>query len=249
MFDAFYEFLAKIGYTHPPHPMVLHIPIGMMIGAFLLAVAALLFRRPGLAQSARHCVIIVLIFYFPAVLTGVMDWQQYFFGAWLDPITIKVVLASVWLFFLLAGIFLGRKGKYGSKAVLATYALCFFAIVGIGYYGAELAFGNKAPEAPPEYREGEKIYARNCGACHPFGGNIVNAKLSVMGAPEFIDFRVFLRYLRDPKQPKGAIAIMPIVPATKISDEQAKKLFDYVTKVLERPRRPLDPTLYPMPSS
>jgi mono/diheme cytochrome c family protein len=90
---------------------------------------------------------------------------------------------------------------------------------------------------------------KNCSACHPFGGNIVNAKLSVTGAPELVDLRIFLLYLRDPKQPKPTIAIMPIVPPTKISDEQAKQLFDYITKVLEQPRRPLDPSLYPMPPS
>jgi hypothetical protein len=77
----------------------------------------------------------------------------------------------------------------------------------------------------------------------------VNARLSVDGAPQLIDFNTFLLYLRDPKQPKPNIALMPIVPATKVSDEQAKELFDYITKVLERPRRPLDRSLYPAPSS
>ena len=246
MFDSFYELLAAIGYTHPPHPLILHIPMGMMIGAFLFALIAVIFRRPALAQTARHCVIVVLIFFFPAVLTGVMDWQYYFSGAWLDAITIKLALSGALLVFLVVGIILGRKGRFGSKAVLITYGLSFLAVAGIGYYGANLAFGEKGAEAPPEYRAGEKIYMKNCGACHPYGGNIVNAKLSVTGAPELIDPGIFLVYLRDPKQPKGSIALMPVVPPDKVSDEQAKQLFDYITKVLERPRRPLDPTLYPM---
>jgi mono/diheme cytochrome c family protein len=249
MFDSFYEFLAQIGYSHPPHPPILHIPMGMMMGAFLLALAALLFRRPVLAQSARHCVFLVLIFFFPAALTGVMDWQYYFSGAWVDAITIKLVLSGALLVFLVAGIILGRRGKFGSKAVLIAYGLSVLAAGGIGYYGADLAFGEKAPEAPPEYRAGETIYIKNCGACHPYGGNIVNAKLSVTGAPELIDPGIFLAYLRDPKQPKGSIALMPIVPRDKVSDEQARQLFDYITKVLERPRRPLDPSLYPSPLS
>ena len=78
MLDSIYEFLAGMGYTHPLHPPILHIPMGMMIGAFLLALTALLFRRPVLAQSARHCIILVLIFFFPAVLFGFTDWQYYF---------------------------------------------------------------------------------------------------------------------------------------------------------------------------
>jgi hypothetical protein len=77
----------------------------------------------------------------------------------------------------------------------------------------------------------------------------VNAKLSVNGAPQLVDLKIFLLYLRDPKQPKPAIALMPIVPPTKLTDEQAKQLYDYITKVLERPRRPLDQSLYPMPPS
>jgi len=40
-----------------------------------------------------------------------------------------------------------------------------------------LAFATKAAEAPPGYQAGEKIYTRNCSACHPFGSNIVNARL------------------------------------------------------------------------
>lgn len=249
MLDSIYEFLAGMGYTHPLHPPILHIPMGMMIGAFLLALTALLFRRPVLAQSARHCIILVLIFFFPAVLFGFTDWQYYFSGAWLESIIIKLALSGILLVLLILGILLGRKGKFGSKAVMITYALSFFAVAAMGYYGADLAFGNRAPVAPPEYVAGEKIFMKNCNACHPYGGNIVNAKLSVMGAPQLIDSRVFLAYLRDPKQPKGSLAIMPIVPATKVTDEQAKQLFDYITKVVERPRRPLDPSLYPMPPS
>ena len=44
------------------------------------------------------------------------------------------------------------------------------------------------------------------------------------GAPQLVDFKIFLLYLRDPKQPKPNIALMPIVPPAKISDEQAKQL-------------------------
>jgi uncharacterized membrane protein len=249
MFDSIYEFLAGTGFTHPLHPMTVHLPSGVTIAAFLFALAALVFRRPELAKSARHCIILVLIFVLPTLLFGFMDWQYYYSGAWLDPIIVKVSLSGMLLVFLALAIFLGRGGRFGSKAVLATYALCFLAVVGIGYFGGELAFGTKGPVAPPEYEAGENIYVRNCGACHPYGGNIVNPRLSVTGAPVLADPRVFLEYLRDPKQPKPNIALMPIVPPTKISDEQAKQLYDYITNVLERPRRPLDQSLYPNPSS
>jgi mono/diheme cytochrome c family protein len=149
------------------------------------------------------------------------------------------------LIFLGLAIFFGRGGRFASKVVLACYALAFLTVVALGYFGAQLAFGAKVPAAPPEYQAGEKIYVRDCSACHPYGGNIVNARLSVTGAPQLVDFRIFLLYLRDPKQPKPNIALMPIVPPKKISDEQAKQLYDYITNVIERPRRKLDPSLYP----
>jgi uncharacterized membrane protein len=249
MFDSLYEFLAGIGYGHPLHPMFVHTASGVPTVALLLALAALLTRRPDFAKSARHCMVLAFIFSFPAVFFGFTDWQYFYSGVWLGPITIKFVLAGALLIFLGLAIFFGRGGRFASKLVLGVYARAFLCVVALGYFGAELAFGNKAPPAVPEYQAGEKIYMKNCSACHPFGGNIVNAKLSVTGAPELVDFKVFLLYLRDPKQPKPTIPLMPIVPPTKMSDEQAKQLYDYITKVLERPRRPLDPSLYPMPPS
>lgn len=240
MFDSIYEFLAGIGYNHPLHPPALHVPTGLAIGAFLFALVALIFRRPALAQSARHCSILVLITLFPAALLGYMDWQYYFSGAPLDEITIKLIATGVLLVVLVLGLILGRKGRFGSKAVLITYAVNFLAVVVLGYFGAELAFGNKMPVAPPEYEAGARIYRANCNACHPYGGNIVNANLSVMGAPQLTDFNSFLVYSRNPKRPNGKIGIMPPVPGTKLSNQQMQELYEFITKVLERPRRTMD---------
>ncbi len=249
MFDSLYEFLDGIGYSHPLHPMFIHTVSGVPTVALLLALAALLLRRPDFAKSARHCMVLAFIFSFPAVFFGFTDWQHFYSGLWLEPITIKLWLAGALLIFLGLAIFFGRGGRFASRVVLGVYTVAFLCVVALGYFGAELAFGIKVPAAPPEYQPGAKIYLKNCSACHPYGGNIVNAKLSVTGAPQLIDFRIFLLYLRDPKQPKPQIALMPIVPPEKISDEQAKQLYDYITNVLERPRRPLDPSLYPMPPS
>ena len=249
MIESIYEFLAGIGYTHPLHPMFVHTSAGVPTVALLLALAGVMYRRPDLATSARHCMILAFLFSFPAVFFGFTDWQYFYAGVWLEPITIKFVLSGALLLFLGLAIFFGRGGRFFSKLGLAAYVLAFFTVVALGYFGAEMAFGTKAPPAPPEYQAGEKIYSNSCSACHPFGGNIVNAKLSVTGAPQLIDLKIFLLYLRDPKQPKPNIALMPIVPPTKLSDEQGKQLYDYITKVIERPRRPLDPSLYQVPSS
>ncbi len=244
-----YQLLSGIGYGHPLHPMFVHTASGVPTLALLLALVAALSRRPDFAKSARHCMVLAFIFSFPAVFFGFTDWQYFFWGVWLELIIIKIWVSGALLIFLGLAIFFGRGGRFASRAVLTCYVLAFLAVVALGYLGATLAFGDKAPAAPPQYQAGEKIYMKDCSACHPYGGNIVNAKLSVTGAPQLVDLKIFLLYLRDPKQPKPGIALMPIVTPEKISDEQAKQLFDYITKVLERPRRPLDPSLYQIPSS
>ena len=65
MINSIYELLASIGYAHPLHPMIVHVPAGMTVGAFLFILAALFLHRPALAQSAYHCIVLALIFFFP----------------------------------------------------------------------------------------------------------------------------------------------------------------------------------------
>ena len=179
--------------------MFVHTSAGVPTAALLLALAALLSKRPELARSARHCIIIAFISPFPAIFFGFTDWEYLFRGGWLEPITIKIWLSGALLIFLGLAIFFGRGGRFASKVVLACYALAFLTVVALGYFGAQLAFGAKVPAAPPEYRAGEKIYVRDCSACHPYGGNIVNARLSVTGAPQLVDFRIFLLLLARPQ--------------------------------------------------
>ncbi|MGO9314149.1 MAG: DUF2231 domain-containing protein [Syntrophobacteraceae bacterium] len=47
-----------MGYNHPLHPMFVHTSAGVPTAALLLALAALVSKRPELARSARHCIII-----------------------------------------------------------------------------------------------------------------------------------------------------------------------------------------------
>ena len=73
MFNFVYKFLAGLGYTHPIHPTEVHMPIGLVVGAFIFAWIALLFRRPRLTQTARYCVTLAFIWVFPTMLFGIMD--------------------------------------------------------------------------------------------------------------------------------------------------------------------------------
>ena len=236
MFDSVYQFLEKMGYPHPIHPSETHIPIGLVTGAFFFVWVALLFRHQRLALSARHCIILAFIFVFPTMLFGFMDWQHYFAGAWLFPIKVKLTLACALLVLLLIGILLGKRFGAESRTVTAVYTLCFLIVVVIGYFGGQLVYSGWGPPAPKEFQAGAKIFKARCSGCHPGGGNIVIPNLPLKGAPEVADYSSFAAFIRNPKMPDGSKGIMPPFPAASISDPQAKELYQYIIRVLEKPR-------------
>ena len=129
MIEFIYQILTKFGYTHPLHPTLTHVPIGLVIGAFLFALAALIFRWTSLIQTARHCVILALIVVVPTALLGIMDWQHFYGGAMLFPIKMKLVLACVLLIFLVLAVIFGLFGEKFTRVVLAMYVLCLLSAV------------------------------------------------------------------------------------------------------------------------
>ena len=163
-FNFVYQFLNKIGYTHPIHPTEVHMPIGLVVGALVFAVTASLLRKHTLAKSARHCVILAFIFLFPTMLFGFMDWQHYYGGVWFFEITIKFILAGILLILLLVAIILGWKKGSESKGVLVFYFMSFLTVVALGYFGGQLVFGKKAPEPSAQFKAGEKVFAENCSS-------------------------------------------------------------------------------------
>ena len=141
---SFYQFLGQLGYIHPVHPALVHMPIGLVTGAFILRWAAHLFHKENLVRSARHCFMLGFLFWFPVVLFGFMDWQHFYGGVWLTPIMIKMVLASVlWVLFLLVLILNFRKER-NSKLTLTLYSLGLLTAVLLGFFGAQLVYGGKS---------------------------------------------------------------------------------------------------------
>lgn len=231
MVGFFYDLLQKIGYTHPPHPPLTHMPTGLVVGAFLLGLIALLFRKTNLTISARHCLVLALIFLFPVALSGYMDWQRFFAGAWLFPIKMKIALSGVLFILLSFGVLLNLFSVSGPKSLLAVYSFCLVTVVALGYYGGQMVLGGKCPAPPPELSGGAKLYETYCGGCHPNGGNIINAKLPVIGAPQLKDFDAFLAFNRRPQRPDGSPGIMPAFPPEKLSDQQMQELYHYIFHV------------------
>ena len=169
MIEFIYQFLAKIGYTHPLHPVLTHIPIGMVIGAFLFLLIALIFRKKKLAQSARHCFVLALIAVVPTALLGIGDWQHFYGGSLLFPIKMKLILAGILIIFLIFTVVFGLIGETFSKIFIPLSVICLVTVVGLGYFGGELVYGTKrsdAEEAGGQTSEGAVVFQQNCSACH-----------------------------------------------------------------------------------
>ncbi|MCK9296022.1 MAG: c-type cytochrome [Desulfobulbaceae bacterium] len=231
MLDSFYDFLGKLGYLHPLHPMMVHLPMGLVTGALIFALAAALWKRERLFWTSRHCIILALISVFPSVLCGIMDWQHFFGGAWLVPIKAKITIAAILTGLLVAAILLVRKNGATSGKVLPIYFLCFMGIVAQGYFGGQLVYGGKTIIAGEEFKAGEKIFTAKCSTCHPHGGNIIEPGKPVLHSPKLKDLDSFRAVVRLPAAP------MPAFSSAKISDAEVKDLYDYIINVLEHPQK------------
>lgn len=169
MFESIYTSLEKIGYAHPLHPTLIHVPVGLVIGAFVFGLLAWLFRRSTLSQTAYHCTILALVGLFPAAIFGYMDWQYHFAGAWLFPIKVKLILAGVLLILLLIALTFGRHPDRKPQSAVGIYLLCLLTVIALGYFGGELVYGKKAPSLKVEeglVQEGSIVFSQKCSACH-----------------------------------------------------------------------------------
>ena len=232
MIDSFYQFLVSRGFTDPPHALLTHMPIGLITGALLFFLVAVLFRRKVLVPTARHVSILAFVFIFPTILFGVLDWLHYFRGAWLLQIKIKMILAGAVLLIVAAGIVLGREVKVRTVPQLVLYALAFVCVVGLGYFGAKLVYGDwgsaGTASAAPAGREeafaaGAETFAVNCQSCHPGGGNVIEPKKPIKGSPQLQSAERFLAFVRAGQD------LMPPFGEELISGEQVKNLYLFVS--------------------
>ncbi len=168
MINSIYKALDSIGYNHPIHPPVTHIPVGLVIGAFIFIVASLIFNRESFAQTARHCIVLAFFFTPVAIFLGLMDWQHFYGGALLVPIQIKLFLAVSLIFLLLIALRASTKRKVAFGRILAVYGLCLCVVVALGFLGGELVYGTKKPLNGPDSSlvQGVKIFNERCQMCH-----------------------------------------------------------------------------------
>ena len=226
MIDAFYELMNRIGYHHPVHPTEVHMPIGLIVGAFIFAAIALFFRRQKLAPTPRYCLILAFIWVFPTILLGVMDWQHFYAGGWILPIKVKLTTAPILVVLLALSLYLGHKYGAASAKVLPVYFLCLCCVVVLGYFGGQLTFGGMTIQGPPQFRAGQEIYAVSCTACHPNGGNVVDPGKPLLNSPLLANQQMLQFWLNHPAAP------MPAFPQSALPPDKVQELYAYITHVL-----------------
>ncbi len=232
-----YDWLAKIGYTHPLHPVFVHFPIGLTAGAFFLLLGFYLLKRSSLALSARHVAVLSMLFLPFAIITGIADWQRFYAGVWLPEIKIKVILAATLFILLTLVIWLGLRKRSANGLLSGLLALAVANIGALGYFGGELVYGSRVPKAPVALQAGQRIFESNCAGCHPRGGNIIVPQLPLRSAPQLKEFGTFLAFLRNPKMPDRTTGMMPEFPASKLSDQEVRQLYLYLRFAFVESRR------------
>lgn len=178
MLDAIYKALQSVGYTHPVHPFFVHVPIGMVVAVFLFGLGAWIFKKPVLAQTARHCSMLAILFLPLAIVAGLMDWQYHYHGSWLTPIIVKMVLAGSLIAALGTAAFRGISKTIEIKRLIPLYFFCFLLVIGLGFFGGELVYGARGIEATEKHtgasaansgslvQQGADLFAKQCAFCH-----------------------------------------------------------------------------------
>ena len=141
MIEFIYHTLASMGFNHPLHPVMTHIPMGMIIGGFLFGLTAAVVKKKDLAKAAHYCYTLALIFVLPTMVLGYMDWQYKFDGEWTGLILAKIILAFALTGMLGVTFVLGRNDRTDMKKKLIAYAVCLVIATGLGFIGGELQYG------------------------------------------------------------------------------------------------------------
>jgi uncharacterized membrane protein len=141
MFQSFYGFLERIGYTHPIHPPLTHIPVGLTIGALIFSLVAVIFGRERLRLSSWHAAVLSLIGVVPTAFAGFMDWQHRMNGVWIPEIGWKIGLASALFVLQFSALFVARKGRLGFALSIVLLIICFGIAMTLGFIGGKLVYG------------------------------------------------------------------------------------------------------------
>ena len=139
--QVIFDFLSKIGFTHPLHPAMTHIPMGMAMGAFVFRFASFLPKLKMLARTGYHCIILGFLGIFPTVFAGLLDWQHRYDGHWEGLIILKMILAGLLAITMLFVAIKDDPENVRFDKITACYFLMLLLAIGLGYCGGELQYG------------------------------------------------------------------------------------------------------------
>ena len=145
MTEIIFEFLNKIGFVHPLHPGFTHLPMGMVMGAFIFRVVSFFPKSKVLARTGYHCIILGLLGMFPTAFSGYLDWQHTFHGTWEFLIITKIVLGVVLTVLMAAIAFMDDPETPRFNKITLFYFLSLVLAIVLGYAGGELLLN--LPEA------------------------------------------------------------------------------------------------------
>ena len=140
MVESLYALLASIGFSHPLHPMMTHVPMGMIIGMVTFSFIGLIWKNSNLGQTAYHCSVLAFLSIIPVIGTGLLDWLHRLEGEWNELIIAKMILGTVLTILLAVTLVQKKKGATSTKLFI-LYLLCLACAGGLGYSGGELVYG------------------------------------------------------------------------------------------------------------
>ncbi len=141
MTEVIFEFLNKIGFAHPLHPALTHIPMGMVMGAVTFRILSLIPKLKFLARTGYHCIVLGLLGIFPTAFAGYLDWQHTFGGQWEFLIILKMVLAVLLTLLMAAILYMDDTEVPKFNKVTFFYVLAVLLAIGLGFSGGELQYG------------------------------------------------------------------------------------------------------------
>ncbi len=141
MTDFIFMWLEKLGYAHPLHPPVTHVPMGMVIGGCAFALIGVLLNQPAFRRTALHCFVFALIGIPPVMFAGYMDWQHFYGGEWQPYIILKIALATLLIAICGYTVALLRRPDPNPRILLAAAVLSLAVAGVIGFAGGEIQYG------------------------------------------------------------------------------------------------------------
>ena len=141
MIETMYHLLERVGFVHPLHPAMTHLPMGMAMGGFVFALIFFLLEKQEFLRTAYYCITLGLAGIIPTVVLGFTDWQYRFGGEWSLLIVMKMIFAVLLSLSFMTAIKFSLNSKENHKKILFIYALCLVFATGLGFMGGKLQYG------------------------------------------------------------------------------------------------------------